>query len=93
MSKTKVKKNGKGKPTPEAKEAVTRMEELRDLKLKRNQIAAALQQEMNERIQACSKEIDEALQKHRCQLAAAPQLTQDGRIVARVTLDAAPPGE
>jgi len=45
---------------------------------------AAIEQDRQERAQACLAEIQATLEKHSCQLAAIPQFTPDGRVVAEV---------
>jgi hypothetical protein len=43
---------------------------------------AALDADRTQRAEAAGREIQAVLQRHRCQLVAVPQLTQDGRVVA-----------
>lgn len=48
------------------------------------QAAALIEADRQARVDAVRAGVEEVLQKHRCQLQAAPQFTQDGRIVAIV---------
>ena len=47
-----------------------------------------LEQDKRQRAEACLREIQAALERHRCQLQAVPGLTPDGRVVAQVTVTA-----
>ena len=49
-----------------------------------------LEQERDERLRRCNAAIGQALQEHGCKLVAAAEITEDGRLGARVQLVVVP---
>jgi len=49
---------------------------------------ALLEQDKRERAEACLREIQAALERHRCRLDAVPGLTPDGRVAAQAQVTA-----
>lgn len=50
------------------------------------QMKQAIEQDKQERAQACMAAVQAALEEHGCQLVAVPQINAEGRIVAQVQL-------